>query len=125
MAVIVSADDDTTIRQLIIRVLEQAGHTVIAVTDGTAAIAETRARRPDLVLLDGQMPTGMNGFDACTVLHEDPATSMIPVMMVTGSMSPTHVRQRLPHVRQVLGKPFTPQELRECVQQALDRDTSD
>jgi twitching motility two-component system response regulator PilH len=109
---------------VITRVLEQAGHTVITVTDGAAAIAETRERRPDLVLLDGEMPPGINGFDACTTLYEDPATSMIPVMMVTGSMPPAQVRQRMPHVRHVLGKPFTAQELRTCVQQALNADTS-
>ena len=120
MAVIVSADDDAGIRQVITRVLERAGHTVIAVSDGAAAITETRARHPDLVLLDGEMPPGMNGFDACAALHEDADTSMIPVIMVTGSMPPTQVLQRVPHVRQVLGKPFTVQELQACVQQLLD-----
>ena len=123
MAVIVSADDDAGIRQVITRVLERAGHTVIAVSDGAVAIAETRERHPDLVLLDGEMPPGMNGFDASTALHDDAATSMIPVMMVTASMPPAQVLQRVPHVRQVLGKPFTAQELQARVQQLLDEAT--
>ena len=57
----------------------------------------------------------MNGFDACAILHEDPAASRIPMMMVTGSMSGPG-DAGVPHVRQVLGKPSTAQELRTRVQ---------
>ena len=125
MALILSADDDASIRQVITRVLERGGHTVIAVSDGAAAITEARDRFPDLVLLDGEMPPGMSGFDACRILQQDCATSGIPVMMVTGSMPPGQVRERVPHVHAVLSKPFTAEELRSCVRQVLDEAKAD
>lgn len=120
MAVIVTADDNADIRLVITRTLERAGHTVIAVPDGAAALAEARSRRPDLVLLDGEMPPGMSGFEACRLLGDDPATAGIPVVMVTGSMPPAQVLGQAPRVTDVLGKPFTVPELTDCVRNALD-----
>src|SRR5687768_12780298 len=107
MAVIVTADDDPDIRDVIARVLEGAGHTVIAVSDGASAVTQARAVRPDLVLLDGQMPPGMSGFEACRALRDDDELAGIPVVMVTGSMPPDQVRQQVPHAREVVAKPFT------------------
>ncbi|BFU47685.1 response regulator [Krasilnikovia sp. MM14-A1004] len=120
MAVIVVADDEAAMRELISRILQGAGHTVITVNDGRAAIERVRALRPDLVLLDGLMPPGMSGFEASLLLHDDDDLSAIPVMMVTGSVTPDEVRRQLPHICDVVLKPFTPDELLSCVRQVLD-----
>ena len=119
MAVIVTADDDPDIREVIGRTLEGAGHTVIAVSDGVAALTQARARHPDLVLLDGEMPPGMSGFDACRALRDDDELAGIPVVMVTGSMPPDHAHQQAPHAREVVGKPFTRSDLLACVRRVL------
>ncbi|GAB1692555.1 response regulator [Krasilnikovia sp. M28-CT-15] len=119
MAVIVAADDDPAMCRLISRILQGVGHTVVTVNDGAAAIAQVRERRPDLILLDGEMPPGMSGFDAYLLLHDDDDLSAIPVMMVTGSATPDRVRQQLPEVCDVVTKPFTPEELLNCVRQVL------
>ncbi|GAB1646616.1 response regulator [Krasilnikovia sp. MM14-A1259] len=119
MAVIVAADDEPAVRELISRILEGAGHTVITVHDGGAAIVRVRELRPDLILLDGLMPPGMSGFDAFAVLHDDDELSAIPVMIVTGSVTPDEVRRQLPDVCDVVTKPFTPDELLHCVRRML------
>lgn len=119
MAVIVTADDDEAIRYAISRVLRGFGHTIIEAVDGRQAVEQAREHRPDLVLLDGMMPPGMSGFEASELLRDDPETAAIPVLMVTGSMSPDEVRQRLPFISGVVSKPFTAAGLEAGVEQAL------
>ena len=55
---------------------------VITAKDGFEALSEAKKHKPDLILLDIMMP-GMDGFEACTKLKEDPDLSHIPVVMVT------------------------------------------
>jgi two-component system cell cycle response regulator len=55
---------------------------VISAKDGFEAIRQTKEHKPDLVLLDVMMP-GMDGFETCRKLKEDPEVSHIPVVMVT------------------------------------------
>lgn len=55
---------------------------VVTAKDGFEAIQKTKELKPDLVLLDVMMP-GMDGFEACKKIKEDPEVSHIPVVMVT------------------------------------------
>ena len=55
---------------------------VLSATDGVTALAMAAAEKPDIVLLDVMMP-GMDGFQVCRRLKEDPATRHIPVVLVT------------------------------------------
>src|SRR6266436_2479822 len=55
---------------------------VLTASNGAAALAVCAVERPDLVLLDVMMPE-MDGFEVCRRLKADPATSHIPVVMVT------------------------------------------
>ena len=55
---------------------------VISATDGVTALAMAAAEKPDIILLDVMMP-GMDGFQVCRRLKEDPATRHIPVVLVT------------------------------------------
>jgi len=57
-------------------------YTVRVATDGAAALNSVQKARPDLILLDIMMP-GMDGFEVCRRLKEDPATRDIPVIFVT------------------------------------------
>lgn len=61
---------------------------VITAKDGYEAITQTKMKKPDLILLDVMMP-GIDGFDTCRRLKEDPEVSHIPVVMVTALSDPS------------------------------------
>lgn len=61
---------------------------VITARDGYEAIQQTKARKPDLILLDVMMP-GIDGFETCRQMKQDPEISHIPVVMVTALSDPS------------------------------------
>lgn len=77
------ADDEEAMRSVLSRLLTRAGIRVIEAEDGLSALAACRTRMPDLVLLDASMP-GKDGFEVCREIKADPATALIPVVLVTG-----------------------------------------
>jgi signal transduction histidine kinase len=81
--VILLADDDPDIRHSSSRLLEQAGYTVILAEDGEQAVAAAREHRPDLILLDRDMPV-LDGLEACLRIKEDPALAASFVALVSG-----------------------------------------
>jgi len=91
-ATILIVDDNSAVRELLAELLRVQGFTVATAPDGAAALEEFSRRQPDLVLLDVVMP-GMDGFDVCRQLKQDPEHRLIPVVMVTG-LSATEDRVR-------------------------------
>jgi len=83
MAHILIIDDDPGVRGVLRALLERAGHEVSASEGGAEGLQMAHARRPDLVLLDIEMP-GMNGFDACSLMKTDTLLSSVPVIIMTG-----------------------------------------
>jgi class 3 adenylate cyclase len=75
-------DDDPDMVDFLGLLLSREGMKVDAEYDGHTALAHVAASPPDLVLLDVVMP-GMTGFEVCTRLKSDPATALIPVVLVT------------------------------------------
>jgi CheY-like chemotaxis protein len=61
-------------------------HAVQHVADGLAALKSVAARLPDLVLLDVHMP-GMSGYEVCRALRDDPSTSRLPIIFLSGMTS--------------------------------------
>lgn len=84
MADILIVDDDPEIQTLLHARIETLGHTVRHVTDGPGALSEVESKRPDLILLDVSLP-GMDGFEVCRRLKENPATRDIPIIMITAA----------------------------------------
>lgn len=80
---ILVVDDDPVSRQLLRRQLEQAGWTVVEADGGEAALEQVQQNPPKLLLLDVVMP-GLNGFEVCRRLREQPSTRGLPVILVTG-----------------------------------------
>ncbi len=121
MARIVVADDDTDIRDLVVFKLVQAGHDVVPVSDGAAAVAACRAHAPDLAVLDVMMPV-MTGLEACRALRAEPALSDIPVILLTARTQDVDVELgRDAGADEYVAKPFSPRELAARVDQVLDR----
>ncbi len=82
MAKILLIDDDETIHLICRAYLAKAGHEVQAVFDGVEGLKAAEAFKPDLILLDVNMPR-LSGFDVAAKLKESPATKAIPVFMLT------------------------------------------
>lgn len=82
MARILVIEDNVSNMTLATFLLESVGHTVLAATDAEAGIATARAERPDLVLMDIQLP-GMDGLKATALLKANDETRSIPVIALT------------------------------------------
>jgi PleD family two-component response regulator len=96
-----------------------SGHEVALVEDGPSVLTAIQAREPDLVVLDHAMP-GMNGFEVCRRVKQNPFTSRIPVLMLTAqSTVESKVEGFAAGVDDYVAKPFDPRELRARVQALL------
>ncbi|MGK2878454.1 MAG: response regulator transcription factor [Solirubrobacterales bacterium] len=76
------ADDNSDIRDLLARRLNTRGFDVTAAADGQAALDLAFAEIPDIALLDWVMPI-IQGHELCVKLKADPRTAQIPVVMLT------------------------------------------
>ena len=76
------ADDDQIATRVLRLLLGADGHEVTAVASGDDAWKEAGRLRPDLVLLDVEMP-GMSGFDVCRRLRADPTLGEVPIVLIT------------------------------------------
>jgi len=82
-ATILIADDEEANREVLSELLEYEGYRTIPAIDGLEALRLLRSQHVDLALLDVMMP-GCTGFSVCRQAKADPATRLIPVVLVTG-----------------------------------------
>ncbi|NDK38984.1 response regulator [Pseudoxanthomonas gei] len=91
--------------------LRNAGHSVLCAADAENGLMLARAERPDLILMDIQLP-GMDGLAATALLKQDPATSAIPVLALTAmAMKSDRERIRVAGCDGYIAKPLRYQEL--------------
>jgi putative two-component system response regulator len=76
-------DDDAANVAVLSRTMSRLGYATATAVDGAAALEAVARERPDVVLLDVNMPL-LDGFDVCRRLKADPATRLIPVVLLTG-----------------------------------------
>lgn len=115
---ILLADDDRKSAALVRAYLERAGHHVLTVHDGRAALDECRRRRPDLAVLDIMMPV-IDGHDVCHVLR---AEGEVPIIFLTArSTEDDLVRGLSLGADDYVTKPFSPRELVARVEAVLRR----
>ncbi len=79
---ILIADDSPVLRMVVTKLLEPEGYDVVTAEDGVEAITSFYDEKPDLVLLDVQMPK-LNGYVVCRLIKEDPTAANIPVLILT------------------------------------------
>ena len=120
---ILCVDDEPNNLQVLRQILKDRYHLIFA-TSGEKAIEACIKHRPDMVLLDIMMP-GMDGIEVCRSLKEDPETSDIRVVAMTGYYTPEVEKKVLAAGAQVLlKKPFSSEEvLRECGFQEISEAT--
>lgn len=99
-------DDSPTVRKLVSLTLERRGYRVISAFDGVAAIKELGSCRPDLILLDINMPR-LDGYRLCKLIKKHEATQTIPVVMLSGKDGMfDKLRGRLVGCSDYITKPF-------------------
>jgi twitching motility two-component system response regulator PilH len=111
MARIMIIDDSPTDTRVFTTVLERNGHEVMSAGSAEDGLEAIRRDPPDLVLMDVILP-GMNGFQATRALARDPATSAIPVIIVsTKNMETDRVWGLRQGAKDYLVKPPSEREL--------------
>jgi putative two-component system response regulator len=109
---ILVVDDARENRMLLERLLSTRGYIVETAENGEVALECIAASAPDVVLLDVQLP-GLNGFEVCRRIKTEPATRLIPVVLVTGlSDSPSRIEGINAGADDFVNKPFDADELR-------------
>jgi CheY-like chemotaxis protein len=116
---ILFVDDNLTIRKVVEGYLSQAGYRIVLAADATRGLDLARSTRPDLILLDHQLP-GTTGDRLCRQLLEHEETAGIPVVICSTMRNKAFVQYAdLPNVVDQIPKPFTPEALRGGVANAL------
>ncbi|MDP9268863.1 MAG: response regulator [Acidobacteriota bacterium] len=82
---ILLADDSMTAQKMGQKILVDAGHTVIAVSNGAAAVKKIASEKPDMAVLDIYMP-GYTGLEVCERVRAAQETSKMPVVLTVGKM---------------------------------------
>ncbi|MFZ0827437.1 MAG: response regulator [Verrucomicrobiia bacterium] len=114
-------EDDPDQLELIRSSLKAAGFAIGTAANGIDALLKTRSVAPDLIVLDLMLP-GLNGFDICESLRQDPATASVPIIMLTGMHGQFGRFAGLEAgASEFLFKPFDPQELIAKVKGLLGR----
>src|ERR1700724_889232 len=83
MQTVLVVEDSKLLRTNSERILKKAGYLVVTAIDGMEALTVARESRPDLILLDMMLPK-LDGPSVLQALKADPATTQIPVVVVTG-----------------------------------------
>ena len=106
------ADDEQNAVALLRHILERDGFDVESAGDGISALDKARTLKPDLILMDVQMPR-LNGFEVTARLRDDPETARIPVIFVTAAArEPSDVAHGLQlGADDYIRKPYDPYEL--------------
>ena len=108
-------DDSLTVRKVSSRFIERNGMLASTANDGFDALEKVQEIRPDIILLDVEMPR-MDGFEFATHLRSDEKLKETPIIMITSRTGEKH-RERAARigVNRYLGKPYNEQELLDSI----------
>lgn len=114
---ILIADDEASLRLLVTATLEDEGYELIETRDGATALDLARRHRPDMALLDVQMP-GLDGLAVCRSIKDDPTLHGTFVVLLTSKAQAVDRERGLAAGADAyLTKPFSPLELMQLVEQ--------
>jgi chemosensory pili system protein ChpA (sensor histidine kinase/response regulator) len=117
--VIMVVDDSLTVRRVTQRLLERQGYQVLLAKDGVDALRQLQDTRPDVMLVDIEMPK-MDGYDLTRNVRGTPSTANIPILMITSRTAEKHRSMAFElGVNEYLGKPYQEEELLKLVKQYL------
>ena len=112
-------DDSVTVRKVTSRLLERNGMNVLTAKDGVDAITQLQEHKPDIMLLDIEMPR-MDGFEVATLVRHDAHLKDLPIIMITSRTGEKHRERAMAiGVNEYLGKPYQESQLLETIQQLI------
>jgi two-component system cell cycle response regulator DivK len=116
---ILVVEDQEDNRAILRDLLGAAGYAYLEATNGADGIAAAERERPDLILMDIQLP-GVDGYEATRRIKADPALRAIPVIAVTSyALSGDEARARAAGCDDYVTKPFSPRQLLAKVREFL------
>ncbi len=113
-------DDSITVRRVMERFLERNGVRVVTAKDGLDAVSQLQDHKPDIILLDIEMPR-MDGYEFASHVRNDERFSDVPIIMITSRVGDKHRARAIElGVNDYLGKPYQDMELLEAIQRLLE-----
>ncbi len=118
---ILVAEDERDIRELIVFTLQISGFEVAQVPNGEEAVTKAIEIEPDLILMDVRMPK-MTGYEACRALKKQESTQDIPVVFLSAKGQEAEISTGLElGAEDYFLKPFAPDELTKHVNKILTK----
>lgn len=112
-------EDNEYNRKIVRQLLSRTSYRLMEAPDGEAAMALVRQDRPDLVLMDVQLPR-MSGLDVTRAMRAEPATADIPIIVVTSfALSGDDQRAMAAGASGYLAKPYSPRDLLALIRKFL------
>jgi two-component system cell cycle response regulator DivK len=112
-------EDNEYNRKIVRQLLSRTSYRLVEAVDGETGLAMIKEERPDLVLMDVQLPK-MSGLDVTRALRTDAATAEIPIIMVTSfALSGDDQKAKAAGASAYLAKPYSPRELLALVRKFL------
>lgn len=119
MKTVLIADDERNLRLLVSATIESDEYLVLEAADGEEAWRLVQEHRPDVAILDVQMP-GLSGLEVTRAIKGDPALDGIRVILLTSQAQQADIKAGLSAgADQYLTKPFSPVELLNVLERAL------
>ena len=116
---ILVVDDQEDLRGVLRDLLTGSGYTVIEAADGEAGVAKAKSDRPDLILMDIQMPV-IDGYEATRQIKVEPDLKPIPIVAVSSfAMKGDEEKARAAGCDQYVTKPYSPMQLLRLIRDLL------
>ena len=116
---ILYVEDNELNRKIVRDLLKRTSYELIEAFDGEAGVAKARETRPDLILMDIQLPK-ISGMEAMRLLRADPITAATPMVAITSfALSGDEQKSREAGATAYLAKPYSPFELLGLIRKLL------
>ena len=111
MKTVLYVEDNEFNRKIVRQLLGRTSYRLIEATDGEAGVSTARAERPDLIIMDIQLPK-LSGLEATRQLKAAPETADVPIIVITSfALAGDEQKARDAGAAAYLAKPYSPREL--------------